>query len=192
MAITDYLDTITSQHYDKPNFIAWLTANLNISDDLTDLLSSFDISFDIDTAVGNQLDILGEIVGVLRTLDFEPVDTSPVMLDEDYRFLLKSKIVQNTWDGTILGLYLVWANSVIDPNLIVQDNQNMSFNIILDGAIHTILLQELIVRGYLIPKPEGVRIVQDFVVWIRDYFQVYQSFSISTNDLIEINTTTPT
>ena len=39
----------------------------------------------------------------------------------------------------------------------IQDLQDMSYNIVLVGQ-YTGLMRELIMHGYIIPKPEGVRI----------------------------------
>ena len=44
-----------------------------------------------------------------------------------------------------------------DKKLAIEDLQDMSYNIILQGD-YTQLEQELIIHAYVIPKPEGVRI----------------------------------
>ena len=55
-------------------------------------------------------------------------------------------------------MYEMWDNLFPDnQGLQIQDLQDMSFNIVLLGN-YSKLIQELIVHGYIIPKPEGVRI----------------------------------
>ena len=44
-----------------------------------------------------------------------------------------------------------------DKKLSIEDLQDMSYNIVLQGD-YTQLEQELIIHAYVIPKPEGVRI----------------------------------
>lgn len=44
-----------------------------------------------------------------------------------------------------------------DKHLSIEDLQDMSFNIVLQGD-YTALERELIIHAYIIPKPEGVRI----------------------------------
>lgn len=78
--------------------------------------------------------------------------------DEVFRLMIKSRIIQNTWKGTIGELYDLW-NAVMgaDKKLSIEDLQDMSYNIVLQGD-YTQLEEELIIHAYIIPKPEGVRI----------------------------------
>jgi hypothetical protein len=101
--ISYYTGLITSEHQ-KTKFIKYLKAFLGYVD-VNSLMSSFDDNFDIDTAVGVQLDILGELIGQERTVRFDPSDgSSPMLNDYNYRFLLKGKIIKNLWDGTMESL----------------------------------------------------------------------------------------
>jgi hypothetical protein len=71
MALSDeYLKLLILQYYDKPKASAEIKAIAQEFEDNVDGLVSFDSSFDIDTAVGNQLDILGKILGISRTIPF--------------------------------------------------------------------------------------------------------------------------
>ncbi|WP_230141639.1 DUF2612 domain-containing protein, partial [Clostridium neonatale] len=56
MAIDKYLDNITSQHRDKPKYIAWLSSCLNIIDHAYIMTKNMDNDFDLDNAIGKQLD----------------------------------------------------------------------------------------------------------------------------------------
>lgn len=78
--------------------------------------------------------------------------------DEVFRLMIKARIIQNTWKGTVAELYNLW-NVVMgsDKKLMIEDLQNMSYNIVLIGD-YTQLEEELIIHAYVIPKPEGVRI----------------------------------
>lgn len=157
MAIDRYLENITSEHRGKPKFEAWLSSGLTILDHAYLCAKSMDSNFDLDNAIGVQLDVLGQSIGRERTLKFQPKNTNPVLDDEYYRLLLKAKVAMNNWDGKIPSIYDIWDNMFDDLGLQIQDNQDMSFDAYITGYIDSIK-QELIQRGYIVPKPEGVRI----------------------------------
>jgi hypothetical protein len=156
MTTSKYIDIITSQHKTKPNFIAWLSSTLNIVNDnvvTTNLILS---GFDVDNAIGIQLDVLGETIGRSRVLNFQPVGgSSPTLNDVSYRIALKAKIAQNQWDGTTLQIYTIWNSLFSDVTLSVVDNQNMTMSILLEGQLEAVV-QEMLVAGYIVPKPMGV------------------------------------
>lgn len=91
----------------------------------------------------------------------DPVELSTErnLIDDDlFRLLIKARIIQNAWKGTINELYDLWDAVMGEgKHLQIQDLQDMSFNIVLQGD-YTALERELIIHAYIIPKPEGVRI----------------------------------
>jgi hypothetical protein len=158
--IDKYLDLVTSQHRDKPKFIAWLSAPLEILDDIVNL--DITTAFDLDNAVGAQQDILGTIIGRKRTLDFQPSDGSaPVLEDTTYELALKAKIAQNQWDGTIDGMLAIWSSLFPDIDLYVTDNQDMSIKASIIGMAASVE-QDLVNQGYVLPKPQGVSVAYEF------------------------------
>ena len=163
MGIEVYTDRVISEHKDKPNFIAWMSAALDKVQGIKDVNNETTAALDIDLAAGVNLDVSGQIIGVKRLLSFQPLDgSSPILDDETYRFLIKAKVEQNKWQGTIEELYSLWENLAVGfPTVDLQiiDNQDMSFEINFLGPIQVASLGiELILNGYIIPKPEGVRI----------------------------------
>ena len=187
MNIEEYKLLITSQYQNSTKFLDWLEANLEYSEYcfdiflknhltdetglmlldeegqiLEDVLSPIDV-FDIDVAIGMQLDILGVIIGVSRTLDFDIYFPSPsdrltsVLEDDDYRILLKATIIKNHWRGRIQDLYDFFNILIPDINIVIKDNQDMSMTIGLFGNIND-EITELITRGLILPKPMGVLI----------------------------------
>lgn len=88
----------------------------------------------------------------------EDIEGASMITDSVFRTMIKARIVQNMWKGNVLDLYEMWAN-LFPENLgiQIQDLQDMSYNIVLVGQ-YTYLMRELILHGYIIPKPEGVRI----------------------------------
>ena len=81
-----------------------------------------------------------------------------ILDDNAFRMIIKARIIQNAWKGTINELYELWyAIMGSDKKMAIEDLQDMSFNIVLQGN-YTQLEKELIIHAYIIPKPEGVRI----------------------------------
>jgi hypothetical protein len=189
MAIDSYLNNITSQHRDKPNFIAWLTSNLNIVDDIYNVLKGMDEAFDIDNAIGKQLDTLGVIIGRERALTFQPLNGfDPVLTDNYYRLVLKAKIAFNMWDGTIPSMYEIWSNIFgDDPDLSLQikDNQDMSFNAYITGYADQIQ-QDLVQHGYIIPKPQGVKV--NYIGRSKIPFHPYSAMKVTVSKVETVNT----
>ena len=129
--IDEYLNVITSQHQDKPKFINIVSTLLTKVDDILTCINYInEVAFDIDQAVGVQLDILGLMLGVSRNLNFNPSDgLSTVMDDVTYRIALKAKIAVNHWDGTINSIYELWDILFPDVILIIKDNQDMTMTV---------------------------------------------------------------
>lgn len=179
--LTYYKDLITSQHRDKPKFMDHLAAALELCDDGSRLASLLDEYFDLErvsdnpyldyipayifgyssglfiaSANGKQLDVLGEWIGVSRTVTFNPTDgSSPVLTDSDYRIVLLAKIAKNNWDGQIKSLIEIWESLFPGYLIIINDNQDMTMTVLLAGSFSPMMI-DLITHGYIVPKPEGV------------------------------------
>lgn len=181
----DYVALITNEHAQRAKFIATLQATIDPLTRGQAVLRGLNTDFDIDTAVGVQLDILGiwigisrrvavPLVGVYFTFDdtiqtgwdsgswqgpFDPDSGLTELPDEDYRILLKAKIAANSWDGSIPGAYSVWESAFNDESFIlIQDNQDMSMIIAIVGQPLSAVSQALLTQGYIPLKPAGVRI----------------------------------
>lgn len=133
-----YKKLFTSQYQNSPKLLAWAEVNFGILHDATSLIENLVIDFDLDSAVGNQLDILGIIIGVGREIavpiddmffswddggdspafpgwdlgvwydDNSLYDDLRVLPDEHYRLLLKAKVAANQWDGSAQGMQAAW------------------------------------------------------------------------------------
>lgn len=156
LPISYYLSLITSEYRQSPNFLGWLSIPLLRTDDASAALDSFAAAFDLDLATGSQLDTLGVMVGQSRTVGFQPSNgVSPVLDDDTYRLLLRARIAQNQWDGTIDSLQATWQNLFPGGHITIIDGQNMTVTIVLSGAFSSIT-QDLIENEYIVPRPEGV------------------------------------
>jgi hypothetical protein len=153
-----YKGLVTSQYQNKPKLMAWLSALIQPLIDIGNCADSMYRHFDIDNAVGVQQDILGAILGVPRKLPYQPQSgASAILTDDDYRILLKAKIIQNHWDGRITSIETLWRNLFTDSFIIIVDNQNMTMSVALVGTFSDIV-EEMIMNGLIVPCPEGVKL----------------------------------
>lgn len=158
MEIKYYLDSVTSLYRTKPKFIAWLTATLNKLNAATTLAEAMDMSFDLDQAEGVQLDILGEVIGQNRQVNFQPTDgSSPILVDDYYRTLLKAKVVKNLWKGQVNELQPIWETLFPGGQIIIRDNQDMTMDVGILGDV-PLTVRDLVKYGYIVPKPQSVGI----------------------------------
>lgn len=146
---------VPSANRGQPRFMAFLRLILKQCLSIGELLESFGDAFDLDSAVGAQLDTVGQWVQAERVLPFAPVSAPRRLGDDDYRLLIRAAIARNTWDGTIESLAGIYANVFPAFGIILEDKQNMSINVVIRGSF-TELQVEMINAGLLIPHPAGV------------------------------------
>jgi RNAse (barnase) inhibitor barstar len=182
-AVTDYTSLITSEHSSKPRFAAMFAAVAQCFVDQINVMQSIPAAFDLDTAVGVQLDAVGLWAGITRqvktplnvyfSLDtanlgfdqgnwqgpFDPSTGLTSLDDGTFRTLIRAKIAANSWDGTIPGAASAYANLFAGSGsfIFIQDGGDMTMTVGVSGAIPSALLRALFSGGYLHLKPEGVR-----------------------------------
>ncbi len=179
-----YLGLVTAFHRDKPKFNGMVggvsQCFVNAQEVFTDLIAAFDL----DIAIGTQLDAIGlwvgisrhvrtPLVGVYFSLDtfglgadegvwqgpFDPDSGVTTLDDETYRLLIRAKIAANHWDGTLNGsapiLQLIFGDGT---HVFIQDNGDMSMDIGVSGERPSAIFLALLTGGYIPVRPEGVRI----------------------------------
>lgn len=110
-------------------------------------------AFDIDTAVGNQLDFLGKYIDANRVLN---IGTSITTLpDSDYRTFLKVKIAKNNLGSSFSDLQS-FIKDKLDGILIAFDHQNMTMSFFLNSNYMSLVLAIAMVKLDILPKPMGV------------------------------------
>ncbi|MFC0228943.1 DUF2612 domain-containing protein [Serratia aquatilis] len=170
---TKYQRLITSYHKNKPRFydhISLITHPLiNLQRTTNGLLKDFDL----DAAVGSQLDVLGLWIGINREVitpivgySLQSIEVneggatqSAIRLDDEtYRTVLRAKIQANHWDGTLETLDGIYQSIFTDGQVkvLVIDNFDMTMTIYFFGSDISPVLRAVIKSGYLDVKPEGV------------------------------------
>ncbi|QEQ22432.1 DUF2612 domain-containing protein [Achromobacter xylosoxidans] len=180
----DYIARLSAWHRGKPRFVANVTALCGAAASLRELYGGMPAAFDLDLAVGAQLDAVGRWVGLDRKVrtpianvyfshdtdglgfdqgvwqgPFDP-DSGLTALDDDtYRLLLRAKIGANHWDGTLEAsaaiLERIFGGGT---HVFIQDNGDMSVDIGVAGTPPSALFLALLTGGYIPLKPQGVRI----------------------------------
>lgn len=154
-----YLNLVTSQYATKPKFMAWLKVLLTPFVDAIKLNNDIKTAFNLNTAIGAQLDLLGKILVQDRQVNFQPTDgSSPVLNDYYYRMILKAKVVKNQWKGTITNFYSFWNVLFKGQPLQIYliDNQQMDPVAVIWSSSVTQMVQDLLANNYIIPKPAGL------------------------------------
>lgn len=185
--ITQYLGLIASEHRDKPKFVASLSVLAQGLADAGAVAAALPGYFDLDTAVGVQLDQVGLWIGRTRNLAIpisgvyfswdtanvgwdqgiwyqtgDPTSNIVSLPDEQYRLLLKATAAANGWNGTVPDAYTIWSILFEGTGygILIFDNQDMSMDLALYGKVPDAVTLALFEGGYLDLRPEGVRIRQ--------------------------------
>lgn len=180
---------VINEYRSKPRMTKWLTMLPEIANEqLERALDQVYGSYDVDTVSGEQLDVIGRIVGVPRPIlrgaaydvfgysgndtytnynvapyigDGAMVDTP---LNNDlYRKLVKAKIARNVSDGTIDSI-IELVEMIIDIKVMALiDNGDMTFDIGIASELDN--TTEYLLNNFdIIPRPQGVRLGVIFIL----------------------------
>jgi hypothetical protein len=159
--MSKYTELITNYHAGKPKFVSHIDLSTRPLTDISNAMLGMISAFDIDNAVGVQLDILGQWIGRTRIVS-QPIsgiyfsfDTPGIgfdqgvwqgpydpdagftnLSDDVYRIVLKAKIAINRWDGTNETLPDILDTALAGSGLSMQiiDNQDMTISILVFAA----------------------------------------------------------
>lgn len=180
---------IINEYRDKQRMVSWLTITPGISNQhLETPLDRIYSSYDVDTVIGEELNIIGRIVGVprpiLRAAEFDVFgylgndsytnyNIAPYIGDGEavdaplnndlYRKLIKAKIARNISDGTADSIIQLIEIIIGVKVTALVSNFDKSFDIGVASTLDNTTLY-LIENFDLIPCPQGTRIGQIFVL----------------------------
>jgi hypothetical protein len=176
-AITDYTSLITSEHQNAARFVATVQATVSPMVDLINCIAGLPGNYDLDQAMGTQLDAIGLWVGVARNVaisvdQYFAFDTASVgfdqgvwfqvgdslstvtMLDDGhYRSLIRAKIACNSWDGSLPAAYQILL-ALVSPEggRVSVTEGTMSVAWTIHGTI-SVVTQAILTGGYVPLKP---------------------------------------
>ena len=185
--VGNYTGKVIPFYRNSTNFLATIAATAQPIVDLNNFLSSLVQAFNLYTAIGAQLDVVGQWVNRSRQV-IAPVpdpwfrwgdatrgwgagywrepyslDTYMTNLDDDtYRALLIARIAANSWDGTAASALEIFQmfftpQRLPSTNLIVDDHSTMEVYYAMSGAWPDPVTMELFANDYLGLEAAGVR-----------------------------------
>lgn len=156
MDINGYKDLITTENQQAPKFMAFLESILTPVMELQEVVQNSQ-AFSIDSAAGNQLDIVGEVIGLPRQLPYITSRGTADMTDDEYLMGIKLKIAQESWEGGNK------SATDIYQEVVNASGANVSYDDLMDGNV-TISIdvesQEIVqviyaIGGFLVPIGVG-------------------------------------
>ena len=185
-SLAEYLARVAAEHASAPRYRNFLEAVLQPFVDAQSFLAALPFAFDLDTAVGVQLDQVGEWIGRTRFVQLPLANTSfswgipglgwgqaawsvpfsstdaYVQLDDDsYRLLLRSKIASNQWGGSmeeLPAILRIMFPAGTGTHVFAIDNQDMSMDYGVSGVYPSAVQLAMLSEGLLAVKPEAVRV----------------------------------
>lgn len=156
-----YINLLIKQYHDKTKAKETIKALTN-SECLSynNIISKLNANFNIETATGEQLDILGRIIGrsrIFEGVEFEGTDTPNSLDDETYRTLLKMQIINNFMSKSIESITQATFD-FLGNKVIFINNTNMTINYILIGNAESNLIKVVEFDKSILPAPAGVEV----------------------------------
>lgn len=181
----DYLALVPSWHSQQPKFMSTIATLVQPLVDAQTMLDKLVRDFDLDTAIGIQLDMLGQWIGRSRYITAEitgvyfsfnlpeqrcgfdqgvwkrpfDADTGCTTLDDDtYRAVLKLQAIANSWHGTVSEI--IDAFNLVFPGAAIVDRGDltdglMAMDVLIPGPIISTLMIAVLEQDFPI-KPSGV------------------------------------
>jgi len=133
-------------------------------------------AFDIETAVGVQLDLLGKYAGISRLVN--TFNSGTVVLDDsDYRKMVKMKFALNNLGSSleeIQELLFTFFNGALS----VFDYANMRMSYYFNAAYGSEVLAEAFAVQGLLPKPMGVQLASLIYVSTLDNIFGFRTYDL--------------
>ncbi|WP_195605919.1 DUF2612 domain-containing protein [Klebsiella oxytoca] len=156
--MSKYTDLITNYHAGKQKYVEHVDLSTRPLIDVSASIAKLVAAFDVDTAIGTQLDILGKWIGVARTVaapisgvflewdkervgwdqgvwlgPYQSTDELTYLSDDIYRIVLKARIGINNWNGQneTLPDILETALAGTGIKMIILDNQDMTISVLI-------------------------------------------------------------
>jgi hypothetical protein len=181
-----YADLLILQYRGKERAYATIEA-LALLGVVNQLPLTVQDAFDLDTAVGVQLDVLGKYVGVSR--NGYTFSAAVVLTDDEYRLLIKVAIVRN-YSGSSLKDIQDLLFQFFPETLLVFDYLGMRISYFFNASIGSQALAEVFVESGVLPKPMGVEMGVLVYSFDIDNFFGCQTYLTAAHNVHGFNTYT--
>ena len=181
----DFLKTVISQYGNSPSLLAMIKTMNDCIDPSIDIAMFYEKVIDIDTAVGFGLDYWGEIVGVSRILNVQPVsnylgfnegqtivedyqnfdhgifysgpiDGALVLADSAYKVLILVKALSNISDGTAYS-YNRLLSLLFNQKVYTEEIGPMQARYVFSAPLQPYEIA-ILATNSVVPRPAGVKI----------------------------------
>ena len=177
-------DRIYAQYKNKPKAVKWYNIVPTLGAEISNAYESVRVSYDIDTAVGEQLDVIGHIVVIDRSYESRIVfdvqtyfggdtldtqfggvvaqfqttggDVSVNVSDAIFRMLIRAKIAKNNNDVTLDGIVEALSFITGQNEIQVIDTEDMTFSVSFGSELTDV--ERFVFNTFdIIPRPQGVQ-----------------------------------
>ena len=186
-----YANLLIMQYLKKPKAYATVEAQvypalIPTEDGTTTLPLKAQDAFNIETAIGIQLDVLGKYVGANRSSHYKGNQIE--LNDSEFRSLIKFAIIFNntTYSSLFYIKQLIFA--YFGTDFVVFDNQNMQMSYYFDSTIGSVNLAESIIAQNLLPKPMGVQLASVIYAPNTSHFFGMRNYLIAAQNIYGFNT----
>lgn len=182
--INYYANLLILQYLGKPRAYATIQALVTpvIMDQLPLQVQN---AYEINSAVGVQLDVLGKYAGVTRSGN---TPTGPITLtDDEFRILIQLAIITNS-AGSSLATIQNLLFTYFPNEIAVFDYQNMQMSYYVSSSVGSQDLVKLFISEGLLPAPMGVQIAS--VIYVPDFtiFFGFRTYSLPGFHVTPFNT----
>ena len=180
--MADYVSLLSQEYQGLPSLTQWLQVLTEPFNTNQALLATFPARFNLATATGNELDVLGQYIGADRYVElpitglyaafdtagvgwdqgywlppYSPATSRQPLSDAQYRMVLAARILNNRWDGSIPHAYQLW-DDLFPPGspytFFIQDMGQMSM--VIGLASPTVAIDPLpIIYSPLVSSPSN-------------------------------------
>jgi Protein of unknown function (DUF2612) len=180
--VKSFSKTFISRFVGDPVLFSLISSFNAAMDPSADIAAFLQYIWNVNTAVGNGLNIWGKIVGVPRTIPSSP----PITLeDSDYRTLILVKAAANIGNVTIPTLNRLLRQIFAGSGLaFVQDNLNMTLTYVFVFQPTAAQLAIIQFSGAM-PRPAGVQI--NFIYQTATAFGPLNTVRLNTTPLDSYN-----
>lgn len=184
--INYYADLLILQYKGQPK--AYATIQAIVAGPIADQLPiAVQDAFDLDTAVGVQLDVLGKYAGVVRTgyAAGQPI----TLVDIDFRTLIKIAIIQNSAGSSLADIQnLIFQ--YFPGTMQVIDYKNMRMSYLISSSIGSQDLVQMFLAQGLLPAPMAVAIATVIYAPIINTFFGFRTYQLPAVNASPFNTYT--